>query len=324
MDVESLIPAKTLPAQPAAVEPIAAVPEAQGDSGIADQSSTPESRELELWLKSSDVGLSPDEQAELSALQNTVPQEQTQNGIEQWPAASPDVATQANDVQGADVQRSDGDQRRDMGEGQRPDTNAKASLPSVGEDLALRDEGPSVQALNPSINPQQEILSEPTPVEAQQAAPQGFEPQQVQADAAPGIAPWPDPSQPVTQAQTRAPSRWQSCISFAAYTTTMFKRNWRDHSQIALNCIMQVVGGLFCFLLVPITLVTAAISTCRDGSRYVKNKASAGLAAKRIDAITVSNEELTNDVISRRTAAATNSATATGGAVTVSSNQRSS
>jgi hypothetical protein len=145
MDVESLIPAKTLPAQPAAVEPIAAVPEAQGDSGIADQSSTPESRELELWLKSSDVGLTPDEQAELSALQNTAPQEQTQNGIEQWPAASPDVATQSNDVQSADVQGSDGDHRRDMGEGQRPDTDAEASLSSAGEDLAIRDEGPSVQ-----------------------------------------------------------------------------------------------------------------------------------------------------------------------------------
>lgn len=118
------------------------------------------------------------------------------------------------------------------------------------------------------------------------------------------------------------PSRWQSAISFAAYTTTMFKRNWRDHSQIALNCIMQVVGGLFCFLLVPITLFTAAISTCRDGRKYVKNKASAGLAAKRIAAITVSNEELTNDVISSRTAAA-NSPTTTSNAVIVSSSQRS-
>lgn len=93
-------------------------------------------------------------------------------------------------------------------------------------------------------------------------------------------------------------TRWQSGIAFAAYTTTMFKQNWRNHSQIALNCVLRIVGGCFCFTLVPITLFTAVISTCIDGRRYVRNKSTAGLTAKRIAATTVANEENKHDIVS--------------------------
>lgn len=200
MDVESLIPQAR---QPAPVADQIASDMAPADTGLSDQTASPESRELELWLKSSDGSLTQDEQTELDQIRTQPQQEQTQDGIQQWPDPSSNVATQGIDVQGADVQRSDGDQRREVGEGQRPDSNAEASLPSNGEAVAVRDEGTDSTPLTQDFQPVQEQSNGTQAAQTQQAVAQGSEPQQVQADAAPGITPWPSSAQSVN----RAPSR---------------------------------------------------------------------------------------------------------------------